>query len=203
MAQIKRETAVICSIKDLLNGSFVKTEGWAPSYFTTDIGNVSRVNIMGVVVSNDSEGLIIDDGSGRILLRSFENALPEIAIGSLIMVIGRPRVYNEQKYVVPEIIRKVLPGWAEFRKIQMDTIMRTKTAPKLTEKRIPIHEDAPAQNPYQKIVEFIKDLDNGNGAELELVVKRSGLPNAEETIRKLIEEGEIFEIKPGRLKILE
>jgi RPA family protein len=203
MAQIKRETAIICSVKDLLDGGFVKTEGWTPSYFVTSAGNISRANLMGVVVSNDSEGLFVDDGTGRILLRSFENVIPEIEIGSLIMIIGRPRVFNEQKYVVPEIIRKVSPAWAEFRRIQLERVIRTRADFKPEEKRTPVKEEVSKQNPFQKIVEFIKDLDRGEGAELEEVIKRSGLSGAEDTINRLIEEGEIFEIKPGRLKILE
>ena len=40
-------------------------------------------------------------------------------------------------------------------------------------------------------------------AYVEEVIKRSTAPNGEELIRKLVEEGEVFEIKPGKLKILE
>ena len=202
MAQIRRETAIICSINDLLRGSFVRTEGWAPSYFATEVGNVSRVNLIGVSIERTPEGILIDDGSGRILLRSFDAPLPEVEMGSLIMVIGRPRVFNEQKYVVPELIKKVAPTWAEYRKIQLDNMPRQKQESP-AEKRVAIKNDVPSQNPFQKIFDFIRDLDLGDGAELDDVVKRCGLSNGEELVRKLIVEGEIFEIKPGKLKILE
>jgi RPA family protein len=202
MAQIKRETAMICLVDDLLRGSFVKTEGWNPSYMATDLGNISRVNVMGVVVSKEpAGGVILDDGSGRILLRSFEGDLfSYVDAGDLVMVIGRPRVYNEQKYVLPEIIRKINPKWSAFRQLQLE-ILKKKAKPLKKEARMVVEEEH-GVNYSQKIMEFIRDLDAGSGADIEEVIKRSGAPNAEELVRKLIEEGEIFELKPGKLKVL-
>jgi len=204
MAQIKRETAVICMINDLLRGSFIRTEGWNPSYFSTEIGDVSRVSLMGVVVSKDASGnVVIDDSSGRILLRSFENnAFHDLNIGDLIMVIGRPRVYNEEKYVLPEIIKKIDHKWGAYRQLQLK-LLRKKTGLRKKEARILVKEEKQPINHFQKIIEFIKDLDAGEGADIEEVKKRSGAPNAEELINKLIEEGEIFEVKAGKLKVLE
>jgi RPA family protein len=206
MAQIKRETAIICTVTDLLNGSFVKTEGWDPSYFTTDLGDISRVNLMGVIVSKEpAGGVLLDDGGGRILLRSFEGDIfGGVDTGDLVIVIGRPRIYNEQKYVLPEIIRKIDPKWGLYRQIQLE-ILRKKVRinPEKKENRVLIKEDAQPVNYFQKILEFIRDLDVGAGADIDEVAKRSGAPNADALIRKLIEEGEIFEIKPGKLKILE
>ena len=201
MAQIKRETAIICMIDDLLKGRFVKTEGWKPSYFSTDIGDVSRINVVGVVVSKESSGgLIIDDGSGRILLRSFENlAFDDLNLGDLVMVIGRPRIYNDEKYVLPEIIKKINQKWGQYRQVQLKLIRKKRK----TENRVIVEEGSQPVNYFQKILAFIKDLDIGEGADIEKVIKRSDAPNAEELIKKLIEEGEIFEIRPGKLKILE
>jgi len=203
MAQIKRETAMICMVNDLLKGSFVKTEGWNPSYFATELGDVSRVNIVGVVINKDaSGGILLDDGSGKILLRSFEgNSFTYVDTGDLVLVIGRPRIYNEQKYVLPEIIKKIDTKWGEYRQLQLK-VLRKKTRPVKREARILVEEEQPV-NYFQKIMIFIKDLDSGAGADMEEVIKRSAAPNAEELIRKLIEEGEVFEIKPGKLKILE
>jgi RPA family protein len=204
MASIKREKAMICMIDDLLQGSFVRTEGWNPSYFSTEMGDVSRANIMGVVVNKEPNGgVLLDDGSGRILLRSFEeNAFAGVDTGDLVLVIGRPRIYNEQKYVLPEIIKKVDHKWGEYRRLQLELLRkRVKRVKKAV--AVSIKEAVPPVNYFQKILEFIKDLDSGSGADAEEVIKRSGAPDADALIRKLIEEGEIFELKPGKLKILE
>jgi hypothetical protein len=204
MAQVKRETASICQVQDLLLGDFVKTEGWTPSYFSTRLGNLSRVNIIGVIVSKDQDGFLFDDGSGRILLRSFEqNSFEDIQIGDFVVLVGRPRAYNEQKYVMPEILKRISPAWADFRKVQVELLKKIIPVPE-KETRVVINEPAPPiANYYQKIVDFIKDLDDGSGAEIGEVIKRSDVPKADELIRKLIEEGEIFELKPGKLKLLE
>ena len=204
MPSIKRETAIICMVDDLLRGSFIKTEGWNPSYFSTELGDISRVNIMGVVVSKDpANRLVIDDSSGRIVLRSFENeAFAGVNIGDLITVIGRPRVYNEEKYVLPEIVRKIGQKWGVFRQLQLEALEKKRKKVK-KEDRVLLKEESQSVNYFQKILEFIKDLDTGEGAEIGDVKKRSNAPNAEELIKKLIEEGEIFEIRPGKLKILE
>jgi len=204
LAQIKRETAIICMVDDLLRGSFVKTEGWKPSYFSTDLGDVSRVNLMGVVVSMEtSGGILIDDGSGRILLRSFEEqAFTDFNIGDLVTVIGRPRVYNEQKYVLPEVMKKINQKWGAFRQLQLQLLKGKRKKP-TQESRVMVEDKEKPVNHFQKILEFVKDLDTGEGADIEEVKKRTGAPNSEELIRKLIEEGEIFETRPGKLKILE
>ncbi|MBU1198449.1 MAG: hypothetical protein KKF46_08695 [Nanoarchaeota archaeon] len=204
MAQIKRETAFMCKVNDLLNGSFVKTEGWNPSYFSTAYGDISRVNLTGVIVSKEQGGsVVIDDGSGRILLRSFENdAFENINVGDLVLIIGRPRIYNEQKYVLPEIVKKIEQKWGVYRQLKLE-VLRKKIKVKKVENRIPVKGDTQPVNYFQKILEFIKDLDTGEGAETEEVIKRSQAKNAEELIQKLIEEGEIFEVRPGKLKILE
>ncbi len=191
-------------IESILQGSFVRTEGWNPSYFLTDLGDISRVNIIGVVVSNEvGGGVLIDDGSGRILLRSFEgNLFEELSLGDLVLIIGRPRVYNEQKYLLPEIVKKINPRWGAYRQLQLE-ILKKKTRAIKKESRVILNEKEKSVNYFQKIVEFVKDLDDGSGADVNEVIKRADAPKGEELVQKLIEEGELFEIKPGRIKVLE
>ena len=43
-------------------------------------------------------------------------------------------------------------------------------------------------------------MDRGDGVEIDDIVKHI---KSEEVVTKLIEEGEIFQIKPGKVKILE
>jgi hypothetical protein len=204
MAQVKRETASICRVNDLLSGHYVKTEGWAPSYFETGLGTISRASLMGVVVSKDQSGVLLDDGTGRIILRAFEEGpLSRVEIGDFILVIGRPRIYNEQKYVLPEIIKKIDAAWAEFRRAQMELLVPVEVVHKPEPKKAAPEPVEQVSNPYSKIVEFIRDLDAGEGADSQEVAKRSGFANADELILRLLEEGEIFEFRPGKLKILE
>ncbi len=201
MVNIKRETAINCKVIDLLEGEFIKTEGWNPSYFSTGFGNVSRANIIGVVVSKEGNDLFIDDGSGKILLKNFDNKINDFNLGDIILVIGRPRIYNNQKYLVPEILKKVYARWGVYQKLKIELLRKNIKKVDVQPKNI-IKQEKNLINYFQKIIEFIKDLDEGLGADIDLVIERSNINNASNYIKKLIEEGEIFEVKPGKLKIL-
>ena len=85
--QRKREIAYKVRINDILKGEYVRRDGWDPNFIMINNKQVSRVNIMGVVVSIPDTGqnnLTIDDGSGRIEVRSFDS--PEM-LASLLLVI--------------------------------------------------------------------------------------------------------------------
>ena len=84
----ERQVAVKVKIKEINEGSYVVEEGWKPNYLLTKSGKrVSRANIVGVVLDKEERGaianLVLDDGSGKIVVRSFEEIknLKEIAIG--------------------------------------------------------------------------------------------------------------------------
>ena len=109
--QIKRHTAYKVRIKDIIDSKYIKGEGeWSPNYLEVGILEVSRVNLMGVLVSNQTEqnyhNMLIDDGTGRITVRSFEDIKNDVNVGDIVLVIGRPREYGNERYIVPEIIKK-------------------------------------------------------------------------------------------------
>ena len=46
-------------------------------------------------------------------------------------------------------------------------------------------------------------MDNGDGADTEDIITSANMDNTEDIIKSLLEEGEIFEVRPGKLKVLE
>lgn len=62
--------------------------------------------------------------------------------------------------------------------------------------------DAPS-NISEDVYLLIKNLDTGEGADFDAVIKNSGNVDAEHIITRLLESGDVFEVKPGRLKVLE
>jgi len=128
-----RQVAFKLKIADILDGQYVKEEGWTPNYVLTEYGKkVSRVNLIGAVVSipeveTSYKSMMIDDGSRQISIRSFEDSdvFNGINIGDLIFVIGRPREYNTQIYIMPEIVKKVQNNaWVEIRKIEIEQMKK-------------------------------------------------------------------------------
>ena len=241
----KRQTAFKARISDISSGKYVKEEGWQPNYVITQSGRkVSRVNLAGVVISppTDETGFMsaqVDDGSGSISIRVFDNPklLQGISIGDLLFVIGRPRQYGSETYVLAEIARKIQDKrWMELRKLELEkevgketggeaaNIENLKEEPKkpAETETINVEEEAISDTPPaaaetteaekpeekagptlpEKVYALIKEMDSGSGADFEGVVAKAG-ENSEKIIKSLLMEGEIFEVSPGKLKVLE
>lgn len=249
-----RQTAHIVSISSIHRAMYTKTEGeWEPNYLLIKDRKVSRANLMGVVISGTAQegaysSFTIDDSTGTISVRIFEDSTKhEYELGDVVMVIGKIREFNSEKYIVPEIIRKIdNEVWLDVRKKELEKIdvsmldrvrsdeqpMQASTpgAPKqepapreerassiekeiaenaevLKESTAPqsasAEDDVPTENNTEKVFNLIKKLDTGDGANIEEVIEESGLSDCEDIIEALLNEGEIFEVKPGHLKVLE
>ncbi len=170
----QQPTAVPVWISELLSGRFTQQEDAPSTVVLPDGQTVQRIRLYGVIVSKDE--LVIDDGTGSILIRSFDTPL-NASVGDAVLVIGRPRVYNEQPYLLGEIVKTIHPLWLQLRKQQTP---------------------AKAKNP----LDIVRTLDTGDGADYDEVIKRIGT-NGEDAILHLLSSGELFETKPGKLKVLE
>ncbi len=171
---MEQKPALPVWIAELLSGSFTQRED-TPAHVVLPNGkSVERLRIYGIVVSTND--LVVDDGTGSILIRNFDT--PATAkIGETVLVIGRPRVYNGQQYILGEIVKKIDPKWLEVRK----------------------KAEQPAQQ--QDVLSIVRALDSGEGADYNAVLAKIG--NNEEKIVHLLAVGELFETRPGKLKVLE
>jgi RPA family protein len=199
--QYKRKVAKKILVKDILKSTYIKRPGWEPSGILTQYGEISRVNIMGVCVnsSGDDNSFLIDDGSGSIQVRMFTNNV-DVSVGQLLNVVGRPREWNNTKYIAPDFIREIDKAWFKVHQLQAKLMSLNKKL------ELPVEEDEEEDTdtgPYQKILNVIAILDKGEGAEIEEIVSNIKVANCEVLIQNLVEEGEVFEISPGRVKLLE
>ncbi|MBW3000227.1 hypothetical protein KY339_06160 [Candidatus Woesearchaeota archaeon] len=212
--QQKRQTAFKARIADLISGEYVVKDGWEPNYILTKGLAISRSNIIGIVVSkSDSEDLnyqsiMLDDGSGRITIRNFEpkNKITDVSVGDIINVIGRPREYGREIYIVPEIVKKIADKkWLEVRKLELQKQdSGHKPEDDAKQESPPVEEKVTEiDDVTQNLLEAVRQADVGEGADIEEVIQKSGIENAEKLINRLLMEGDLFEIKPGRIKVLE
>ena len=211
--QQKRQIAYKTRIKDLVSGRYVKEEGWTPNYIECGDKKISRANLIGTIVSKESmdnyQSIALDDGTGKISARTFEKnmALDKVDVGDVVLLIGRPREYGGEKYILIEIIRKIEnKKWILYRKAEFDGAVEEKAPEKAEEAQSSVQEEAVEsvaceESSAEKIIKRIRALDSGNGADFEEVIK--GMPDGEKTAGMLLKEGDIFEIKPGRLKVLD
>ena len=208
----QRQIAHKVRISEILKGEYVKEDGWIPNYLILSGGNVSRINIMGIIIAKiDNNGnveVLIDDKTGKISVRTFDNSniFENIVIGDVVLIIGRPREYNNEKYIVPEIIKKIKKSWFELRLVELDILNKKQIKrfggmveeKKVNEEGI-IKEVIKRKINSDDVLNLIKRWDNGNGADYVQLVEKVG---GEKIIRRLLMDGEIFEVTPGKLKAL-
>jgi RPA family protein len=222
--QFKREIAIKTKISTLLTGKFVKQADMQPSYIQDEYGrNISRVNLITTIVSEPedvgpSSVIMVDDGSARIQVRTFDNSVnfDSLQVGDIITLIGKIREYNQEKYIIPEIIKKINNNkWVEIQEKEIQFFekdLEKKPIPEPSLQEEPIEnpeieteniEETIESSPTEDIYNLIKDLDDGQGALIDDVISESGKKNTEKVIDNLLKEGEVFEISPGRIKVLE
>ena len=202
----KRQVAYKARISDILNSVFMKDEMSAGFIKINDVV-VSRVNLIATIVykseqEQNSNSVMIDDGTGKIILKSFEAFIPfsKIDIGDMVLAIGKVREFNNEKYIIPEILKKLDDNWwMNVRKLELkNSVIIGQKEEKLEEV-----SESVLPNPSENIHSLIRKMDTGDGADIDDVVKHSLVSDAEAIISRLLENGDIFEIKPGRVKVLE
>ena len=107
-------------------------------------------------------------------------------------MIGLVRSWNNELYVTPEIIKKKDPSFLLVRKLEIDNMK-----PK-------VHDKGELQQLRESILSTVKQQDESGGADVEkmmLDLKSSpSMINLE--IKKLLEEGLVYEPRPGKLRYL-
>lgn len=203
----QRFPAVKMSIQRLINGQFVPGTEQEGSYIKLNTGEqVFRCNIMGTVLQIEEVGsltnILLDDGTGQILIRSFEPLphLKQLSIGTPLLLIGRIRKYNEERYISPEIVKPISPAWLEVR--SKEIIFTNPIENKAVEDENFQEEDEEPLLPVEKLLLLIRNLDSGDGVSIEEVIERSSLNDTEQLIEKMLERGDIFQIQPGKIKVL-
>ncbi|MBI2666174.1 OB-fold nucleic acid binding domain-containing protein [Candidatus Woesearchaeota archaeon] len=219
-APFQRSVAVKVAIQEILQSNRVQDEQ----------GTFPRVNIMATILQKEILGnmsnFLIDDGTGTLLTRFFESQphLEHFKIGDSVIVIGKVRAYNQEKYLSPEIMKKISPAWLKVRKVEnllsgkMPVAMQKLNAVQNENSPVKVNrvsEELVAEAeifsegknlveelPQQKIMALIKELDPGNGAPIQEIIEKSPLQDTEFLLDKMMECGEIFQILPGRVKVL-
>lgn len=239
----ERWNAYKISLKDITRGKYDED-----GYLSLNEKKVRRVNVIGDVVNKfisedeDYGFLVLDDGTETLRVKSFEETLPSIenvGEGDLCKVIGRIRKYEEEVYIVPEIVRKieninkmVLRKLELFEEGDQKDIEVEESETKIEEgkskepkedskekeevkdlksfKREEAgdedeDEDEEGKDLEKEIKKIIRDLDeNEKGVKIKTIIERSSFEKdeVEEKISDLMKNGEIFEPRPGKVRML-
>ncbi|MCA9487862.1 MAG: OB-fold nucleic acid binding domain-containing protein [Nanoarchaeota archaeon] len=203
--QFKRNIAFKLRVGELLLGKPIFDQ---EKFLFLELGNkkISRVNLVGNIVDKyESEGeknyvfLTLDDGSGQIKIKSFgddSKKFKNLTQGQTVAIIGTMRNWNDETYVQPEIIKEMDSKYLLIRKLELEKD-RKEHAPKIEKEEIKALKD--------KILDEIKKAENEGGMETDKIIMdfREASPDIiNQEIKKLLEEGIIFEPRPGKLRYL-
>lgn len=234
MVDIIRQIAHKAWISDIVNNEFIRQSGeWEPNYVLIRDLKVSRVNIIANVItkykSDDGDYifLTIDDGSDNIQVKGWKDdtkLLDEFNVGDTILLIGRIRESNSQRYLSPEVIKKLEKvEWVILRKKELTKIygkfekgdFPKEIGVKLEEKPVPTKEpdfyvkeeivnEGSSESERQKVLNMIEKLSSEEGIDKLEIINNSDFDEQKvsDIIQDLLREGEVFEIKPGKIKIL-
>lgn len=201
----KKDSASKVWINDILHSNYIKNDN-AANYIKINNQKISRVNILATLVMKNIEGMsygsiVLDDGSGQISVRSFEtqNIFDNYSIEDLLLVIGKPREYGNERYVIAEIIKKIEDKrWIKVRKLEL-----MKAYPQLKKLNTIVTENSIPEMPIStRIFKIIEEIDKGTGADIDEVISRVNAQDADKIISELIKEGIVFEVTAGRIKLV-
>lgn len=222
-----RQTAKKVRISELMSGVWTKKEGMEPSFVTTAQGeDVARARVLATIVakflSEDGNfgSVTLDDGTDTIRAKCFKELDPisKLEIGQLVDLTGKVREYNEEIYVMPEIIVKVKdPNWLLLRRLELlkGGLAKPTEAVQPAGQAQPIMQpaDQPVQQPKQEerpaddlsqlrksVLKMIEA--EAEGLEFTAVMKKAGAPEAqvENVLNDLLSEGICYEPTPGKIK---
>ncbi|MEK6852933.1 MAG: hypothetical protein AABX59_03570 [Nanoarchaeota archaeon] len=208
----ERLTAYKIWISDLLVGSYVEQQG-EPDYVDAIGRKVSRINLIASVVDTFTRDgyatLTLDDGSSQIRLKTFKDdtkLLQDISMGNIILVVARVRSFNNELYLVPEILRKVDNKRALLRRLELiNEYGERKSAPRTVKQSTlaQVENEEETSSEKYKIVKLLERLDEGEGVEINLLLKEfQDREKARDAIEKLLKEGDAYEPRPGKIKLI-
>jgi len=211
--QRKRNVAYKVTIGEILRSKPIHMDD---RLIHVELGNkqIVRVNILAncidKFISESQEkryaSLTVDDASGQIRLKVFSDDVPKVEPvlqGDTLQIIAQVRFWNDELYLQPEILKKVDPRWLLVRKLEIGKIREATpvTASEGNSQSAQKGNNAPVRD---EIMRKIKDAEVNGGVDVdELIMGSDASPDiVNGAVKKLLEEGLIYEPRPGRLRYL-
>lgn len=159
---------------------------------------MARARILATVVAKfiaedeNFASITLDDGTDTIRAKTFKTAKPidSAEIGDIVDVIGKVKEWNEEIYIIPEIVHKIdNPNLELLRKLELST------KPKSSQPTKEEKEDIRG-----KIIEIIEK--EKDGISYDDLIKQAGgnETDVEKVVNDILAEGICYEPTPGKIK---
>ncbi|MEK6884846.1 MAG: OB-fold nucleic acid binding domain-containing protein [Nanoarchaeota archaeon] len=202
--EFKRQTAYKVKIGDLIRGNPI-LNGEKLSFVELGDKRLVRINVIGNVIEKySSEGekrftsITIDDATGQIKIRAFGDSMDKVqntTEGQTILVIGTLRHFNNEIYILPEIVKEITPSYLLVRKLEIE---KEKSKNIVMQK----HEILALKD---SILQLIKKAEATEGIDRDKIIMDIPTSSPElinQELQRMIEDGIIFEPRPGRVRYL-
>lgn len=199
--EFKRNVAFKMRIGEILAGKVI-LDGERFKSLETQGKQVVRVNLIANVIDKyvqDGEkkyaSVTLDDGTGQIKLKAFGDDIEkftQLNQGETVLIVGLIRTWNNEVYITPEIIKKKEPAYLLIRKLEIEKDMpKTIAKEQLSELK-------------DKILQMVKDGEANGGADIDhLILQLKESPDIiNQEIKKLLEDGIVYEPRPGKIRYL-
>lgn len=139
--------------------------------------------------------ITLDDASGQIKVKTFGDDVEKFTPlnqGDTVILIGLLRMWNNEIYITPEIIKKKDPSFLLIRKLEIEKDL-PKTLPKTELLAL-----------KDKMVNMIKEAEKDQGIDIEKIILELKEPPEviNNEIKKILEDGIAYEPRPGKLRYL-
>jgi RecG-like helicase len=218
---ISRQTAYKLWIANILSSPYTKsTEEFAPNYIKLNNQEISRVNVIATVVEtfvNQEQTLAsitLDDGSGSLRVRAFKEEikiLTNVSMGDLVMVIGKIKEYNNERYILPEIVKPLTnAAWGRLRRLELlktfgePPAQLTPPSPSV-EVQPAVYTQTivePSSEFYEQVRKAIEQSESGISPEALSANLNLSKEQINNTLLDLMKNNEIYQNKPGHYKTL-
>jgi RPA family protein len=230
----ERLVAVRASVADIVNGTYSEDDG--PKIVSPFGVELRRVVLVGVVVDQYSgQGnfatVTIDDGTETIRAKAWgaeSSALEKVAPNTLVTIIGKVRQYDNEVYIVPEIVRELTDSnYITLHKLErlramitrsgvstgeassaeedvIGTAISVEARPAVTTSGAPTSvEDTSSELKSKQILQFIQKHAKPDGVSIEDIVsffEKKGHSKSQIQLKVIDLQGEdrIREVKVGR-----
>lgn len=195
----KRATAYKLRIGDIFKGKKI-LDGERFNFLELGDKQIIRVNIVANIVEKYSSSekayvsLTIDDASGQIRIKIFGEDVAkftEVNQGDSVMIVGLLKNYNDELYITPEIIKKQDPRYLLVRKLEFE---KSQIKDLNSQEMVALAD---------KIVNKIKESEPEGISQEQLILDLKDTPDLiNQEVKKALEQGIIYEPRPGMLRYL-
>ncbi len=210
---INRLTAYKIWISDLVTNPYIKTQGeFESNYVEIKDKQVSRVNLIATIVnkieSQDKNyaSLVLDDGSEQIRVKTWggdTKLINNFNIGQTVLVIARIKFYNEELYLLPEVVKQVQPNWEIARKFELLKLYGKPRetqfiTPTIMQEEKPIIEEISftSGDLRKELLNLIEKYEEKYGITLDEIKNelRMNINELGNVLEELIKDGEIYAV---------